>query len=1191
MATETLVPNGDDSGWPTGAFSDINEDFGSPDASIMRTTDAELDDVLILDFGDSAVLDADTVTNITIDLRALCSGSGGKDDYLVELLIGGVSQGTSVTHSGVGQSFVTLSSNDVGWNVDRSASDMDGLQVRITSAQRGMGSSGNWDLDTVRVVVTYTEDSPTTDAVGTITITGDLVALGEHSGVTATSLSSGDLAAIGEHTGVTGTSTATGDLSAIGEHSGVTASITMTGDLAAIGTPIVAITDASSGIAFGSAGHRQVVLPPQSFIHEAVLEEASFTTAVGTITFSVSLDSVAEHSGITATITITGDCVSRGTTNVRGTITILGVGISEGTHNAFGVISFIGELIAGGGSTLVFATITMTGDLASVGISLGLAQGTSTFTGDLAAIGIDLTSETKFAAGTITVTGDLDSVGTTLAKATSTITGELAAIGGAFEFAAGTSTITGDLDAVGTTNARGTITILGVGIAEATHLAVGTITLTGDLVATGISLVTAVGTITITGELAGVGISRQSAVGTITFIFDGAASGTHLAGGTSIFSGQVVAVGTDISGEDIPPGQSIFQREVSLPNDQSVIPVGIQAFPGPPATKGKIQFSGSLRAVTGNIQVTGTITVTGSLSSLAPHDLFNIASISIFVDEVPIAPAFVWLHGGPPPVNNALGSISIFGNLSVADDITQFAFGTITILGAVTSDSEGIVNAFGTITVTGDLAAIGGKTLVTVTATITVFGTADAVSGQIQVSVTILVSGRLDSIGTNLDTPSLASGTITALLKLEAIPSIFCPINASGTINLLFDLTAFEDVTDDIVPVSASIQVSGSLQSSLYHYAAGGNLLAKGTITFIGSLGTYFREVTCITPTATITFSGAIISAGLTNANLLSKSASITMFASLGVSAIYAPESQISVAGELTALGRNLAFGILAMMPDAANLTTYGQIGPGTIDGQKKSLIREDYGSLELYNNGQGSFYSIGSSGSLKEVFGLINVVLNLNSKGSKDQTVYRSGSINQIGSLSAIGNHLLVSGSINVKGNMSGGGGTQFASATIVVSAGVTSVGSIISVWTLSDILIKDFDPTSLEDVESSWRLDPDGYIYIKRLNEVGDIWVKTLELTDWIIPHEASQNPGPPPAIKVRATKLSGTDPTGPRALDVWHSTDLTIEWLLEVTPNGGFRSCDLLIELSHDDGITIETSATITLTARSFSPGGDR
>ncbi len=155
MAEETLVPDADDSGWPTGTFADINEDFGSPDAAIMQTTDAELSDILILDVGASAVEDADTVDNITIDIRALCSGTGGKDDYVVELLIGGVGQGT-VTHQDVGQSFGTLSSNLAGWNVDRSASDMDGAQIRITSNQRGMAAAGNWQVDTVRMVVTYT---------------------------------------------------------------------------------------------------------------------------------------------------------------------------------------------------------------------------------------------------------------------------------------------------------------------------------------------------------------------------------------------------------------------------------------------------------------------------------------------------------------------------------------------------------------------------------------------------------------------------------------------------------------------------------------------------------------------------------------------------------------------------------------------------------------------------------------------------------------------------------------------------------------------------------------------------------------------------------------------------------------------------------------------------------------------------
>ncbi len=156
MAEETLVPTSD-AGWPTGTFADIDELIVNADAAVMRTTDGELDDILTLGFGNSAVLDADTVTNITVNIRALCSGSGGKDDYFVELLIAGSPVGSGVAHASVGQSFTTLVCNDVGWNADRSASEMDGIQVRITSQQRAMAAAGNWDIDAVDLVVTYTE--------------------------------------------------------------------------------------------------------------------------------------------------------------------------------------------------------------------------------------------------------------------------------------------------------------------------------------------------------------------------------------------------------------------------------------------------------------------------------------------------------------------------------------------------------------------------------------------------------------------------------------------------------------------------------------------------------------------------------------------------------------------------------------------------------------------------------------------------------------------------------------------------------------------------------------------------------------------------------------------------------------------------------------------------------------------------
>ena len=151
---ETLLPNADDSGWPTGTFADIDNTIASPSGTFMSaTTDP---DVLIIDVGDSEVVDGDTVTNITINMWANVIGTGGKDDLTVDLLIGGVAQGTAVTHSSVGSTLSNLSSNDVGWNVDRSAADMDGLQVRITTGQRGMGAAATYQIDELEVIVTFT---------------------------------------------------------------------------------------------------------------------------------------------------------------------------------------------------------------------------------------------------------------------------------------------------------------------------------------------------------------------------------------------------------------------------------------------------------------------------------------------------------------------------------------------------------------------------------------------------------------------------------------------------------------------------------------------------------------------------------------------------------------------------------------------------------------------------------------------------------------------------------------------------------------------------------------------------------------------------------------------------------------------------------------------------------------------------
>jgi hypothetical protein len=895
------------------------------------------------------------------------------------------------------------------------------------------------------------------------------------------------------------------------------------------------IAEHAKGVQFSSAQHRQYHVNQGAFSAGA-LETDGTVTATGTITSTGDL-AATNVTRAFGTITVTGDLVATGTTNAYGTITALGIGLSEGTHNAFGVTTFIGELIAGGGVSFAFGTSTFSADLSAVGTNLGAElppEGQSiVIPPEQPQLAIQPVLRRGFpdteivtAAGTITVTGDLVADNVSLAL--------------------GTSTITGDLVSRGTTNAYGTITALGQGLSEGTHLAQGTITASAEV----------------------------------------AASGTHLAGGTSTFSGQVIASGTDITaGGDAPPeGQALLVSEIPQPRDQSIIPVGINAEPVVPDVYGKITVIGSLSAAVGNVQVTGTITVTGALTSKQPVDLFNIAATTIFTDEVPIPPQYVFLQSGPPPSKRATATIRWYAILDAGENLTFLPKATITVSGDLAAASEGVVHAAGTITATGSLDAVGVKTLVSATATITVFGTAVAKPGPDQSSATIGVIGQLSALGTALTPQTTASGTITVIGKLEGDGASFCPITAKGLISVTGDLSAFEDSTDDIVPITASIGVSGGLQASLYHYAAGGNLLAKGTITVKTGCRGYFHKVTCITPTATFAISGATLSAGFTDSNLFLKTGTFTISATLDVSAIYARASQLSIPGELTALGRNLPFGHLATESDEADFTTFGQIGPGTIDGQKKAIIRQDFGSLELYNNSQGGFYSIGGAQLLKEGFALINWAINLSAKGSRDQILYRSGTITVTSDLDAVGEHTSVSGSINQSGSVNAGGGTTFAQASISVSASIAAIGDEVAiVWNLTDTEVADFyiSSQSSQTAEAGIKIDNDGFVYIRQAWQVGS-WQKVHELTDWIIPQSAAG--GPYNVAKVRATKISGFGLTGSREFDIWYLTAFDTEFTLSSTWNG-LRETTFLLELSLDDGATILTSATIKLTANSI------
>jgi len=153
MATEKLNANAIQSqGSWTGVITDVDEAISGADGNSMDTVVD--DDPLDLDTTDSSVVDADTVTGITIVIRAKKVGSNN-DSIQVDLLIGGTGQGT-VNGANLTTSFANQTYNNAAWDVDRSAADMDGLEVRVQSRTTGMPHSPDIQFDCLDVDVVFT---------------------------------------------------------------------------------------------------------------------------------------------------------------------------------------------------------------------------------------------------------------------------------------------------------------------------------------------------------------------------------------------------------------------------------------------------------------------------------------------------------------------------------------------------------------------------------------------------------------------------------------------------------------------------------------------------------------------------------------------------------------------------------------------------------------------------------------------------------------------------------------------------------------------------------------------------------------------------------------------------------------------------------------------------------------------------
>lgn len=153
MANEKLNFNAWDSGWETGAIGDVDEAIASADGNFIAT--ATKNNTALMDLTDSVIVDADIVTAVDIVVRAMTTGSG--DDILgVDLLIGGVVQGARQDSASLTGSFVNYNFSDANWDIDWTAVQMDGMQVRIHARQSGMPTATGHRVDCGDIDIVFT---------------------------------------------------------------------------------------------------------------------------------------------------------------------------------------------------------------------------------------------------------------------------------------------------------------------------------------------------------------------------------------------------------------------------------------------------------------------------------------------------------------------------------------------------------------------------------------------------------------------------------------------------------------------------------------------------------------------------------------------------------------------------------------------------------------------------------------------------------------------------------------------------------------------------------------------------------------------------------------------------------------------------------------------------------------------------
>lgn len=163
MSTDKLLPNGDDGGWPTGSYLNIDEGIASADGSVLSTNVD--DDTVVIDLTSTVVADSDVVTALDIVVRVNYTG-GGTNSLGVELLVGGSVIGIQQTSS-ITTSFQNLTFSDVNWDADWTQAQLNGAQVRLQAIQSGKPTAYTVQVDALDVDIVYSAGGVTNNRSAT----------------------------------------------------------------------------------------------------------------------------------------------------------------------------------------------------------------------------------------------------------------------------------------------------------------------------------------------------------------------------------------------------------------------------------------------------------------------------------------------------------------------------------------------------------------------------------------------------------------------------------------------------------------------------------------------------------------------------------------------------------------------------------------------------------------------------------------------------------------------------------------------------------------------------------------------------------------------------------------------------------------------------------------------------------------